>query len=664
MSVASALASTWLGIVLGSACCAVGSEDAQAVLAIDGPATATVFEVAEYTLVFGKLLAPFATLPDEQINDAYDADRDGVFVRVTGIFTSLKEPQAELRVPGFAMRDAPGGPWRWRLRWSPDRDGPWRLRVTVEGRSRSDAQPVAVEQLMEQRIAASVRADVEGPLVAPAGNDNPGCLRELRADGHSRATWLFGACRAWVVESDAKGLAWEPFEGIDRARDLFPVLRANGYNLLNQWMAPWEYLLVHHDRGEQWRSDDGHWHRHALPADAAWKPWACYDQGRAKAFDALVRQCEGGAGETTVRLLLAPLPHQCLEMHGGVWGDDADPTAADDAAAHLAAAKRCGFSAFKSGMSAWDFFAADPQAPHDDWRSRLFDAQANYYRYVIARWSASRAIGLWVLMDEIDAVGDAIGVRSRPSGWYAHPDCDRWLTRIADLFGGRIVGADGQHYDGDPYRHPLHAASTSFGGDFQPGANLEWTWSPPDGQARPEVVGWHWYPHWPADSTYDTAWRYAVDGILAFASSPDPGRHPRLISEFGGIDRASPEDEPTPLIRPSTTWRSGRRSSLAKPARRWIGMTARSSASCVGAPLRASSITSIIRSTTRRRSRRCARCSTVSAPTPRTACVRARPRRACASPRPSRAGSSRSLRHRAPMSCTPGRWCRARALPW
>ena len=71
------------------------------------------------------------------------------------------------------------------------------------------------------------------------------------------------------------------FAGVDGAG------KTQTINLLNQWMAPWEFLLVHHDRAEFWQAEDGSWKRRPLPEDAAWSAYRCCDQGRAAAFDNL-----------------------------------------------------------------------------------------------------------------------------------------------------------------------------------------------------------------------------------------------------------------------------------------------------------------------------------------------------------------------------------------
>jgi hypothetical protein len=516
----------------------------QAELSVDGPPETEVFAVSQYEIRFAGALSPFAELPDDQVNDAYDADRDGVFLRIGVEFSCSGSAPLSLALPAFAMRDAAQGPWHWRVRFAPTRPGTWNGSLTLDGAATAGAPAVHRVVPLGFPINASVRADAEGPLVAGSP-----WLRELRADGSSVPRWQFGACRAWVVESDAAGDGFAPFEGLDRARDLFPLLRANGYNLLSQWMAPWEFQLVHRDRAEFWRDEHGSWSRRALPQEAHWRPWACYDQGRAAAFDTLVRQCEGGPHESTIRLLFAPLPHRCVEMAGSGEPGPTSNWRAPAEGGGQAPMKLCGFSAFKPEMDAWEFFAADPALPTGDWRSRLFDAEANYFRYLVARWSASRAIGVWVLMDEIDMTGDQLSLLARGNGWFSHPECELWLGSLVRMMKGALKRSDGLSYAGDPYAHPLHASTTSIGSEFQPGANLEWRWPEVGGAATDalQLVGWHWYPRLRSGMTYDDAWTYTVDGIAAFSARSRLDHQARLIGEFGVPDRQGPEDEPSTL---------------------------------------------------------------------------------------------------------------------
>jgi hypothetical protein len=524
-----------VGVTLAAAwlCCAMASAGE---ITITCPKRATVFEMCEVRLAFD------AKLPDTQVHDAYDADRDGRSIRVSAAFTHAK--CGTVVVPGFAMREKPGGPWVWRVRWAPRRAGRWTGMLRIDAKLGPKAGPIEIRQAFPHTIEAKADARIDGPLVVAGNKQNPRYLRTLKADGSSRATWLFGACRAWVVRSQDKLNDWAPHEWLDRKTELFAPMREGGYNLLNQWMAPWEFLLVHHDRAERWRDAKGAWTRHAAPKTSAWSAYQCYDQGRAAAFDTLMKQCEGDATKRPIRMLLSPLPHQCVQVKEHPWGSQESGWSPDNDAGKQSLERLNGFSAFRKKMSVWAFFEADPSKPRGDWRSQLFDHQANYFRYLIARWGYSRALGVWVLVDELDAVGNVVGVMKDKTGWWGHAQCGRWLANVIRMFRGRLKRSDGMAYGGDPFGHPLHAATTSFGGAAGRGGNIDWNGGPAD--ARPDIFGWHWYPGFRGLDTWADAWRYAVTGVASYAKAPI-GRVPRLISEFGAPDRSTPKNSPNRL---------------------------------------------------------------------------------------------------------------------
>ena len=519
----------------------------RAALYVEAPETAEVFGQCELRVGLGEALGKAAaTLPDTQIHDAYDADRDGRYIRVEATFA--RAGGTTVTVPGFAMRQRPGGRWRWRVRWSPRRPGKWRARVAAEVRCLAGDETLRAAVDLPGPIAAEAVAGIAGPLVCPGEGENPSYLRRLRPDGSSEALWVFGACRAWVVRSQDPNNDWYPYEWIDRRTELLAPMREGGLNLLNQWMAPWEFLIVHHDRAEHWRSPDGTFRREPVPEGREWSAYQCYDQGRAAAFDALVRLCEGSAAEPTVHLLLSPLPHQCMQLAQHPWGAQESGWSPENDAGKQTLERLNGLSAFRPSMKVWDFFRADPSAPLDDWRSQLFDHQANYFRYLVARWGCSRALGIWVIVDELDAVGDVVGEMSERRGWWAHPECDRWLADIFRLFRGDLRRSDSFAYPGDPYRHPLHAATTSFGGQAGRGGNIDWL-GPKDARGeivRPDLFGFHWYPRWPTGATWPMVWYYTVNGVASYATAPI-GKAPRLISEFGAADRYRSDDEPSKL---------------------------------------------------------------------------------------------------------------------
>src|SRR5258708_32447889 len=85
-----------------------------AALTVSMPAEVELFDKAELEIHFPPTVAAFLNnLPDTQIHDAYDADRDGVYVRLNAEFIHEK---GSITVPGFAMRAKAGGAWSWRVR--------------------------------------------------------------------------------------------------------------------------------------------------------------------------------------------------------------------------------------------------------------------------------------------------------------------------------------------------------------------------------------------------------------------------------------------------------------------------------------------------------------------------------------------------------------------
>ncbi len=68
--------------------------------------------------------------------------------------------------------------------------------------------------------------------------------------------------------------------------------------------------------------------------------------------------------------------------------------------------------------------------------------QENFYRYIIARWGYSPAIGMWQLVSEIN-------------GTNAYDQRDPWFTRLNDYF-----------VQNDPYRHPTTASQSGGTSDI------------------------------------------------------------------------------------------------------------------------------------------------------------------------------------------------------
>jgi hypothetical protein len=124
--------------------------------------------------------------------------------------------------------------------------------------------------------------------------------------------------------------------------------------------------------------------------------------------------------------------------------------------------------------------------------------QENLYRYYIARWGYSPAIGLWLTVSEIEGTS---------AGTYK----DEWHTRVNDYFVAN-----------DPYRHPT---SASMAGD-------QW-W--PEGYAVTDVPQIH---------SYDTDDMVAIGPRIAGWTQRmwDAEAKPNFIGEFGARGRSPQPD--------------------------------------------------------------------------------------------------------------------------
>jgi hypothetical protein len=118
------------------------------------------------------------------------------------------------------------------------------------------------------------------------------------------------------------------------------------------------------------------------------------------------------------------------------------------------------------------------------------------------------------------------------------------MENIVRLFHGSLKRADGLAYAGDVFAHPLHAAATSGRGQAERGGNIDWDGGP--AEARPDLMGFHWYPGWGRDESWTDVWEYTIAGVVSYAQAP-LGKSLRLISEFGAPDRSKPGDEPSHL---------------------------------------------------------------------------------------------------------------------
>ncbi|NRA37641.1 MAG: hypothetical protein HRU15_05835 [Planctomycetes bacterium] len=487
-----------------------------------------IFQVQDYQLV----LEPTWQLPSQQLHDAYDADRNQQFIRILCIF---HHQQTSLAIPAFAMKKTAHSPWTWHVRWTPTHSGQWTLDLQCDLQTSAMEEAVHYVEKNIQRIdviSNNTTETAKGFLTYPGASANQRYFQITADHGQRQSEFLYGNCRAWMVTAnkEKKG-TWQAEEWADRSLELLPTLREGGFNVLNTWFAPWEYQIIHCDQAEYWRNKDDSWQRHEI--NEQWSAYQYYDQGRARSFDRLLQDCEGQKREDRIYLLLAPLPHVSFQQKAHPWGGEGCWSPQDDP--NQRPEKCNGFSQAPGQKDFWDFFKADPAAELDDWRSQLFDHQANYFRYVMARWGSSPSIGLWEIFDEIDAIGNEVGLEHGKLGWWKQTQNKKWLENISLLFSGQLQRSDKANYAGDAYQHPLHCATTSHAGEYTATGNMRWTDLPDQRMS----VGWHWYP-FPNSPQITSYWLHCMKGISEF-SMVWGNKRPHFISEFGNYDRLRPQ---------------------------------------------------------------------------------------------------------------------------
>jgi len=570
---------------------------------ISGPNRVTLYDTIEFALAWNPALLPIAAVSGRVRVDAFDADNDGRFVRVDAIFRH--EEGARWVVPAFAMKEQPEGPWLWRVRFAPRKTGKWRCTLHVAcSLPRGPTSPLASmkqgswrcefysdSDAFGSRFAGGTtgfdcvdNATAVGPLVKAMAGENPNYFHRLGPGGERQ--WMFGyaVARPWVVPDDPEKLF--PDEWLDRESELLEPMRQYGANILYQWMAPWELLLVHRKRAELWpvvdkdgRQIDGQFREHPLPKDADWASYAWYDQGRALAMDRIMKQLERYDQRlgSPIYLMLAVLPHNCFQMNAHPWSGLQSSWSVEDDWGFNTPEKVNGFSGFAAGMSAYDFFKASPAFPKSDARRQLWEWQTNFFRYVIARWGASKSLGAWVLMDELDAVGDKEGSRLGHTGWWGHAECSDWHDTALRFFRGQLTyERDGRAvpYGGDPYEHLITSSAMVYDAATPQEDNGTWLggreqvdfatyhsypvhvskgmWKERDGQMAFVPLSTAFYPGgvyatsnaWPSYIGYGSStWRLAAQRLRDWAMAVGVGR-PKMITESGYLQRYDPRHSP------------------------------------------------------------------------------------------------------------------------
>ncbi|MDD2236544.1 MAG: DUF5060 domain-containing protein [Kiritimatiellae bacterium] len=321
---------------------------------------------------------------------------------------------------GFYMEEdnEPIGQGSWRIRFAPDEIGTWTYDVTVENGMGADSST--------------------GHTFSCVGSDHHGPIRVSDDDGHYFE---------YADDTPFVGIGYcHPWDGGDEG--IFANCAEHGINMIHCWMAPWDTLLTV---------------KPANPTDF-WREKSTYDtyeQGRAAELDRVV----GHAEKYGVKLVFTIWPHDAIrDFNHHKWRINGSWAKAFDQK----------FSEPEWYINAFSELDDPPMNQKFFYDDVYLEYQDRLYRYIIARWGYSEAIGTWALASELFGTyaNSANCIEYQDPLWvtnknallgedpYEHMDtnqCDgadytiSWLTYIHTYFA-----------DNDPFGHPTTA---SYGTD-------------------------------------------------------------------------------------------------------------------------------------------------------------------------------------------------------
>ena len=298
------------------------------------------------------------------------------------------------RVNGFYMEDAGDtyGQGTWRVRFAPNELGSWTYQATV-----SNDQ--------------GTNTGSSGSFTCVA-SDHHGWVRTSDDDGHyleheDDTPFLgIGYCRPW--DGDDEGFFREAEE--------------HGINMIHWWMAPWDTMLT------------------VKPADPteAWREKSSYDtyeQGRAAELDRVV----GHAEKHNVKLVWTIWPHDAIrDFNHHKWRLNGS----------WAKAKDHKFSEPEWYLNAFSDLDDPPRNQKFFYDPVYQEYQSRLYRYIIARWGYSEAIGTWALVSEF------FGTFANSLNCIRYQD-PLYVTNKTALFGeDPYLNMDTNQCDGNDYTVP------------------------------------------------------------------------------------------------------------------------------------------------------------------------------------------------------------------
>gem|GEM_PF-3829446 len=553
--------------------------------------------------------------------DAYDADGDGEKIIVDARFRLMSggEPDEVVTigdqvqvygVPCFCMKEESNTPFKWKVRFSPPHETTgtqyWELSVRAE--VWHNAQPDQTQNYDELNNAdghyyhrygynefggnghsaaarfytetdpltgapyedslpvprLKFRCDVgqkAGPIRTAKAGENSRYLYHLRPEaGNYNAKPFFALAmakpwdRQYSYPSYASG--WEGMDIVDRSQ-LCAQLKSAGLNFNYVWFAPWECQLVHNRaRSEFWYENNVRRNVNGetlVPVDE-WTGYGYYDQGRAARMDETIRLHEAN----DIYVALSVWPHQSLQHGEYVAGQyQGHPWRETGWRSKERDEEENGFSSLDSDID--NFFAAA-----DDTASVGWLWQQNLYRYIVARWGYSRAIAVWVIIDELEGVGN-----TTTYWWNNNGTTYTWHDEIVKSFRGfdwlsrpMTTSTTFWNYDVDPYKESEEPGHGDWVGHVQTVDLLShhayhkvYFWK--NGALRngqTNDYGWSQYAPYlnlnnvgdPLEQYQAPIWYHLCGRMYRWVENTSARNTPWLVTEYGLFERRLPSQIDSP----------------------------------------------------------------------------------------------------------------------
>lgn len=309
-------------------------------------------------------------------------------------------PSGEVRtIWGFYMEE-PGDPYgkgRWKVRFAPDATGAWEYFVRVATAQGANVSSTSTFQCVTGSHHGWIRVSGDDSHYLEYADKTP--------------FYGIGYCRPY--DADDPGI--------------FMDAREHGVNLIHYWMAPWDTLLT----------------VAPVTPNREGSAFYRYEQSRAAEVDRVI----GHAESNKVKLVFTIWTHDALrDFNYHTWRKNGSWQKTFDWKDNEPEEFFNAFSQIDSPSMSQKFF-------HDP---KYLRYQDQLYRYIIARWGYSEAIGLWNLASEM-------------YGTYANSlKCVRWQDPLYVTNKNALVGLDPyqnmdtNQVDGNDYTLPWITYINSF----------------------------------------------------------------------------------------------------------------------------------------------------------------------------------------------------------